>query len=60
MNGTADDIVIYNESREQVEEVDALDRREKKVSRIKTEYMCVNQRKTRGKVNMQGIDTKGR
>ncbi|KAK3510812.1 hypothetical protein QTP70_022737 [Hemibagrus guttatus] len=45
----ADDIVICSESREQVEESlerwrFALERRGMKVSRSKTEYMCVNER----------------
>ncbi|KAK3571280.1 hypothetical protein QTP86_005907 [Hemibagrus guttatus] len=51
----ADDIVICSESREQVEENlerwrFALERRGKKVSRSKTEYMCVNEREGSGTV----------
>ncbi|KAK3560232.1 hypothetical protein QTP86_002181 [Hemibagrus guttatus] len=49
----ADDIVICSESREQVEENlerwrFALERRGMKVSRSKTEYMCVNEREGSG------------
>ncbi|KAK3546874.1 hypothetical protein QTP86_003804 [Hemibagrus guttatus] len=49
----ADDIVICSESREQVEENlerwrFALERRGMKVSRSKTEYMCVNERERSG------------
>ncbi|KAK3543603.1 hypothetical protein QTP70_023951 [Hemibagrus guttatus] len=49
----ADDIVICSESREQVEEnlerwSFALERRGMKVSRSKTEYMCVNEREGSG------------
>ncbi|KAK3548010.1 hypothetical protein QTP70_002315 [Hemibagrus guttatus] len=55
----ADDIVICSESREQVEENlerwrFALERRGTKVSRSKTEYMCVNERKGSGTVRLQG------
>ncbi|KAK3525223.1 hypothetical protein QTP86_023307 [Hemibagrus guttatus] len=51
----ADDIVICSESREQVEENlerwrFALERRGMKVSRSKTEYMCVNEREGSGTV----------
>ncbi|KAJ8363293.1 hypothetical protein SKAU_G00121240 [Synaphobranchus kaupii] len=56
----ADDIVICSESREQVEEIlekwrYALERRGMKVSRRKTEYMCVNGREDGG-VSMQGVE----
>ncbi|KAK3506081.1 hypothetical protein QTP70_021893, partial [Hemibagrus guttatus] len=52
----ADDIVICSESREQVEENlerwrFALERRGMKVSRSKTEYMCVNEREGSGTVS---------
>ncbi|KAK3526577.1 hypothetical protein QTP70_030714, partial [Hemibagrus guttatus] len=55
----ADDIVICSESREQVEENlerwrFALERRGMKVSRSKTEYMCVNEREGNGTVRLQG------
>ncbi|KAK3548003.1 hypothetical protein QTP70_001912 [Hemibagrus guttatus] len=51
----ADDIVICSESREQMEENlerwrFALERRGMKVSRSKTEYMCVNEREGSGTV----------
>ncbi|MBN3290172.1 LORF2 protein, partial [Polypterus senegalus] len=57
----ADDIVIYSESREHVEETlerwrYALERKGMKVSRNKTEYMCVNERAVRGMVRMQGVE----
>ncbi|KAK3505951.1 hypothetical protein QTP70_019265, partial [Hemibagrus guttatus] len=53
----ADDIVICSESREQVEENlerwrFALERRGMKVSRSKTEYMCVNEREGSGTVRL--------
>ncbi|KAK3573416.1 hypothetical protein QTP86_024633 [Hemibagrus guttatus] len=53
----ADDIVICSESREQVEENlerwrFALERRVMKVSRSKTEYMCVNEREGSGTVRL--------
>ncbi|KAI5088116.1 serine/arginine repetitive matrix protein 4 isoform X2 [Silurus meridionalis] len=53
------DIVICGESREQVEKSlerwrYVLERRGMKVSRSKTEYMCVNERKGSGKVRLQG------
>ncbi|KAK3522906.1 hypothetical protein QTP86_007326 [Hemibagrus guttatus] len=59
----ADDIVICSESREQVEENlerwrFALDRRGMKVSRSKTEYMCVNEREGSGTVRLQGEEVK--
>ncbi|KAK3560369.1 hypothetical protein QTP86_006453 [Hemibagrus guttatus] len=59
----ADDIVICSESREQVEENlerwrFALERRGMKVSRSKTEYMCVNEREGSGTVRLQGEDVK--
>ncbi|KAK3545734.1 hypothetical protein QTP70_011336 [Hemibagrus guttatus] len=59
----AEDIVICSESREQVE-VNlerwrfALERRGMKVSRIKTEYMCVNEREGSGTVRLQGEEVK--
>ncbi|MCJ8744975.1 hypothetical protein PDJAM_G00124900 [Pangasius djambal] len=59
----ADDIVICSESREQVEENlerwrFALERREMKVSRSKTEYMCVYEREGSGTVRLQGEEVK--
>ncbi|KAK3510392.1 hypothetical protein QTP70_005867 [Hemibagrus guttatus] len=59
----ADDIVICSESREQVEENlerwrFALERREMKVSRSKTEYMCVNEKEGSGTVRLQGEEVK--
>ncbi|KAI5615975.1 hypothetical protein C0J50_8706, partial [Silurus asotus] len=53
------DIVICGESREQVEKSlerwrYALERRGMKVSRSKTEYMCVNEREGSGVVRLQG------
>uniref|UniRef100_A0A3B3BTI6 ribonuclease H n=1 Tax=Oryzias melastigma TaxID=30732 RepID=A0A3B3BTI6_ORYME len=59
----ADDIVICSESREQVEvELErwrfALERRGMKVSRSKTEYMCVNERNQSGRVRLQGEEIK--
>ncbi|KAK3544853.1 hypothetical protein QTP86_027527, partial [Hemibagrus guttatus] len=59
----ADDIVICSESREQVEENMerwrfTLERRGMKVSRSKTEYMCVNEREGRGTVRLQGEEVK--
>ncbi|KAK3521284.1 hypothetical protein QTP70_003127 [Hemibagrus guttatus] len=59
----ADEIVICSESREQVEENlerwrFALERRGMKVSRSKTEYMCVNERKGSGTVRLQGEEVK--
>ncbi|KAK3532136.1 hypothetical protein QTP86_008585 [Hemibagrus guttatus] len=59
----ADDIVIWSESREQVEESlerwrFALERRGMKVSRSKTEYMCVNEREGSGTVRLQGEEVK--
>ncbi|KAK3539909.1 hypothetical protein QTP70_019554 [Hemibagrus guttatus] len=59
----ADDIVICSESMEQVEENPerwrfALERRGMKVSRSKTEYMCVNEREGSGTVRLQGEDVK--
>ncbi|KAK3539590.1 hypothetical protein QTP70_010259 [Hemibagrus guttatus] len=59
----ADDIVICSESREQVEENlercrFALERRGMKISRTKTEYMCVNEREGSGTVRLQGEEVK--
>ncbi|KAK3523846.1 hypothetical protein QTP70_010460 [Hemibagrus guttatus] len=59
----ADDIVICSECREQVEENlergrFALERRGMKVSRSKTEYMCVNEREGSGTVRLQGEEVK--
>ncbi|KAK3536339.1 hypothetical protein QTP86_006369 [Hemibagrus guttatus] len=59
----ADDIVICSESREQVEENlerwrFVLERRGIKVSRSKTEYMCVNEREGSGTVRLQGEEVK--
>ncbi|KAK3527836.1 hypothetical protein QTP86_006924 [Hemibagrus guttatus] len=59
----ADDIVICSESREQVEENlerwrFALERRGMKVTRSKTEYMCVNEREGSGTVRLQGEEVK--
>ncbi|KAK3506415.1 hypothetical protein QTP70_001190 [Hemibagrus guttatus] len=59
----AGDIVICSESREQVEEnlerwKFALERRGMKVSRGKTEYMCVNEREGSGTVRLQGEEVK--
>ncbi|KAK3569667.1 hypothetical protein QTP86_002636 [Hemibagrus guttatus] len=59
----ADDIVICSESREQVEENlerwrFALERRGMKVSRSKTEDMCVNEREGSGTVRLQGEEVK--
>ncbi|KAK3524718.1 hypothetical protein QTP86_001217 [Hemibagrus guttatus] len=59
----ADDIVICSESREQVEENlerwrFALKRRGMKVSRSKTEYMCVNEREGSGTVRLQSEGVK--
>ncbi|KAK3529945.1 hypothetical protein QTP86_009331 [Hemibagrus guttatus] len=59
----ADDIVICSESREQVEENlerwrFVLERRGMKVSRSKTEYMCVNEREGSGRVRLQGEEVK--
>ncbi|KAK3540824.1 hypothetical protein QTP86_002367 [Hemibagrus guttatus] len=59
----ADDIVICSESREQGDEnlerwKFALERRGMKVSRSKTEYMCVNEREGSGTVRLQGEEVK--
>ncbi|KAK3515915.1 hypothetical protein QTP86_020657 [Hemibagrus guttatus] len=59
----ADDIVICSESREQVEENlerwrFALERRGMKVSRSKTECMCVNEIEGSGTVRLQGEEVK--
>ncbi|KAK3529954.1 hypothetical protein QTP86_009339 [Hemibagrus guttatus] len=59
----ADYIVICSESREQVEENlerwrFALERKGMKVSRSKTEYMCVNEREGSGTVRLQGEEVK--
>ncbi|KAK3562725.1 hypothetical protein QTP86_005722 [Hemibagrus guttatus] len=48
----SDGIVICSESREQVE------KRGMKVSRSKTEYMCVNEREGSGTVRLQGEEVK--
>ncbi|KAK3509068.1 hypothetical protein QTP70_020206 [Hemibagrus guttatus] len=60
---SANKIVICSESREQVEENlerwrFALERRGMKVSRSKTEYMCVNEREGSGTVRLQGEEVK--
>ncbi|XP_065675782.1 uncharacterized protein LOC136091989 [Hydra vulgaris] len=57
----ANDIVICRESRKQVEVNlerwrHALESRGMKVSRSKTEYMCVNERVNNGQVQLQGVD----
>ncbi|MCJ8734931.1 hypothetical protein PDJAM_G00241020 [Pangasius djambal] len=59
----ADDIVICSESRLQVEENlerwrFALERRGMKVTRSKTEYMCVNEREGNRTVRLQGEEVK--
>ncbi|KAK3538409.1 hypothetical protein QTP86_001755 [Hemibagrus guttatus] len=59
----ADDLVICSESREQVEENlerwrFVLERRGMKVSRSKTEYMCVNEREGSGTVRLQDEEVK--
>ncbi|KAK3511554.1 hypothetical protein QTP70_009660 [Hemibagrus guttatus] len=59
----AGDIVVCSESREQVEgNLErwrfALERRGLKVSRSKTEYMCVNEKEGSGTVRLQGEDVK--
>ncbi|KAK3572660.1 hypothetical protein QTP86_001628 [Hemibagrus guttatus] len=59
----ADDIVFFSESREQVEENlerwrFVLERRGMKVSRSKTEYMCVNEREGSETVRLQGEEVK--
>ncbi|KAK3523772.1 hypothetical protein QTP70_010062, partial [Hemibagrus guttatus] len=59
----ADDSVICSESREQVgENLEmwrfALERRGMKVSRSKTEYMCVNKREGSGTVRLRGEEVK--
>ncbi|KAK3511359.1 hypothetical protein QTP70_005292 [Hemibagrus guttatus] len=59
----ADDIVICSESREQMgENLErwrfALERRGMKVSRSKTEYMCVKEREGNGTVRLQGEELK--
>ena len=56
----ADDIVPCGESREQAEESleqwrYALERRGMKVSRSKTEYMCLNERENGGTVLVQEV-----
>ena len=57
----ADNIVICSKSRQQLEENlerwrFTLERRGMKVSRSKTEYMCVNERETSGIVRLQGAE----
>ncbi|KAK3556372.1 hypothetical protein QTP70_008008 [Hemibagrus guttatus] len=59
----ADEIVICSENREQMEENlerwrFALERRGMKVSRSKTEYMCVNEREGSETVRLQGEEVK--
>ncbi|KAK3557116.1 hypothetical protein QTP70_024647 [Hemibagrus guttatus] len=59
----ADDLVICSESREQVEENlerwrFVLERRGMKVSRSKTEYMCVIEREGSGTVRLHGEEVK--
>ncbi|XP_013866635.1 uncharacterized protein LOC106519479 [Austrofundulus limnaeus] len=59
----ADDIVICGQSREQVEENlerwrFALERRRMRVSRSKTEYMCVNERDPNGDMRLQETEIK--
>ena len=59
----ADDIVICRENREQVEESLerwrlALERRGLRVSRRKTEYICVNEKGGEGAVVLQGEEVK--
>ncbi|KAK3564856.1 hypothetical protein QTP86_030433 [Hemibagrus guttatus] len=59
----ADDIVICSENRDQGEENlerwrFALERRGMKISRSKTEYMCVNEREGSGTVRLQGEEVK--
>ncbi|KAK3564578.1 hypothetical protein QTP86_022817 [Hemibagrus guttatus] len=59
----ADNIVIFSESWEQVEENlerwrFALERRGMKVSRSKTEYMCVNEMEGSGTARLQGEEVK--
>ena len=56
-----DDIVICSESREQAEASRerwryALERRGMKVSRSKTEYMCVKEREVGGMVWLHGVE----
>ena len=58
-----DDIVIYSDSSEQVEEKPkrwryGLERRGIKVSHSKTEYMYVNERNPSGKVRLQDAKVK--
>ncbi|KAK2921830.1 hypothetical protein Q8A73_001315 [Channa argus] len=59
----ADNIVICSESREQLEENlerwrSALENRGMKLSRSKTEYMCVNERDPGGTMRLKGVEVK--
>ena len=51
----ADDIVICKETREEVEKRYALERREMKISRSKTEYLCINGGNDNKTVKMEDI-----
>ena len=57
----ADDIVICKRSREQVEESlerwqNALERRGMRISRDKTEYLCLNGPAVESSVKLQGLN----